>query len=191
MCPYHHWTYDTRGRLVAVPMEIGFPDLDRSQRGLVRLPVVERFGLVWVAATPGAEIDLDAYLGEALVAELEHYRFERYHSFKSTTIPAAMNWKLMYDTFLEFYHAYFTHARTLRQLKWLGFRGNPAPDPSWSVVTEHTGEVLYLQPSSAGAELIERFGERPWLGRPRFGGAIAVDAWFYPYEDPLPGPEIL
>lgn len=116
VCPYHHWTYDTRGRLVAVPMEFGFPELDRAERGLVPLPVVERFGLVWVAATPGAEIDLDAYLGEALVAELEHYRFDRYHPFKRTTIPAAMNWKLMYDTFLEFYHAYFTHARTLRHL---------------------------------------------------------------------------
>ncbi len=116
VCPYHHWSYDTDGVLTGVPMAEGFPNLDRATRHLVPLPVAERFGIVWVRATPGLALDIEAYLGEAFCEELDSYRFDQYHLFKSTVIPTAMNWKLMYDTFLEFYHAIFTHARTLRHL---------------------------------------------------------------------------
>lgn len=116
VCPYHNWTYDSDGRLVTVPMESGFPGLDRAARGLVALPAAERFGIVWVLPTPGATLNLEDYLGADFCAELESYGFDGYHHFKTTLVPTAMNWKLMYDTLLEFYHAGFTHADTLRHL---------------------------------------------------------------------------
>lgn len=116
VCPYHNWSYGLDGALETIPQEFGFPALDKATRGLVSLGVAERFGLIWVLPTPGRVLDLDGYLGGPLCAELASYGFEVYHPFQVTRIPAAMNWKLLYDTFLEFYHASFTHAATLRHL---------------------------------------------------------------------------
>ena len=40
------------------------PSSDRSQRGLIHLPCVEKHGVIWVSLTPGLEIDIDSWLGE-------------------------------------------------------------------------------------------------------------------------------
>ena len=38
-CPYHGWTFDTAGSLVALPAEDGFgADFDRAEHGLVAVP---------------------------------------------------------------------------------------------------------------------------------------------------------
>ncbi len=116
VCPYHNWSYGHDGALETIPGEFGFPEFDKATRGLVSLGVAERFGMIWVLPTPDADLDLDSYLGTPLSEELASYGFEGYHPFQVTRIPAAMNWKLLYDTFLEFYHASFTHAATLRHL---------------------------------------------------------------------------
>ena len=62
-CRYHGWTYDLQGSLSHVPKQELFPTLDKAELGLVSLPVAERFGFVWVVATPGAGYDFDAFLG--------------------------------------------------------------------------------------------------------------------------------
>lgn len=46
-CPYHGWTYDATGALVAVPSE-GPGNAPRAARRVERFPTVERDGLVWV-----------------------------------------------------------------------------------------------------------------------------------------------
>ena len=43
-CPYHAWTFDTAGALVALPGEEGFgPDFDRSTHGLAPVPRMESY----------------------------------------------------------------------------------------------------------------------------------------------------
>jgi len=61
-CPYHAWRYGTDGRLVARPDERSFAEIDKSKRGLRELPVVEKYGMIWLSPTPGASFDLDAAL---------------------------------------------------------------------------------------------------------------------------------
>ena len=61
-CRYHGWTYDIEGNLLTVPKQEMFPSLDKSKHNLISLPVTERFGFVWVVATPGLEYDFDAFL---------------------------------------------------------------------------------------------------------------------------------
>lgn len=61
-CRYHGWTYDLDGNLTQVPREELFPALDKRALSLRSLPVTERFGFVWVVATPGADHDFDAFL---------------------------------------------------------------------------------------------------------------------------------
>ena len=63
-CPYHAWTYDLRGKLVAVNAADTFGDVDRETRPLTELPCAESAGVIWACLTPGAAFDIDAWLGE-------------------------------------------------------------------------------------------------------------------------------
>src|SRR4029079_6463562 len=56
VCPYHAFTYDLTGRLTKLPAE-GFRGLACADHSLVPLPVAELHGLIWVQATPGADLD--------------------------------------------------------------------------------------------------------------------------------------
>ena len=47
-CPYHAWTYDLDGKLVAAPNLTKMPDIDRVEYGLRRIAVQEWLGYVWV-----------------------------------------------------------------------------------------------------------------------------------------------
>lgn len=61
-CRYHGWTYDLDGNLTQIPREELFPSLDKSALNLRLLPVTERFGFVWVVATPAADYDFGTFL---------------------------------------------------------------------------------------------------------------------------------
>lgn len=47
-CPYHAWTYDLDGKLVAAPNLTKMPDVDRVDYGLRKIHVREWLGYVWV-----------------------------------------------------------------------------------------------------------------------------------------------
>src|SRR5215208_8471501 len=54
-CPFHAWTYDTRGRLVGVPHyeEVYKEDLDKSQWGLIEVAQLASFyGSIWATWDP-------------------------------------------------------------------------------------------------------------------------------------------
>jgi phenylpropionate dioxygenase-like ring-hydroxylating dioxygenase large terminal subunit len=47
VCPYHAWTYNDHGALVALYGATTFGDIDRSKFSLTELPCAERAGLIW------------------------------------------------------------------------------------------------------------------------------------------------
>jgi phenylpropionate dioxygenase-like ring-hydroxylating dioxygenase large terminal subunit len=113
VCPYHGWSYDLAGRLVGITDGAAFGDVDRSQRGLRRLAVAEKYGLVWVvptalAAGEEADLDIDLYLGP-LQADLSGWDMAGWELHSSSPIRPRMNWKLVIDTFLELYHFRYLH----------------------------------------------------------------------------------
>jgi phenylpropionate dioxygenase-like ring-hydroxylating dioxygenase large terminal subunit len=113
VCPYHGWSYDLAGRLVGITDGAAFGDVDRSQRGLRRLAVAEKYGLVWVvptalAAGEEADLDIDLYLGP-LQADLSGWNMADWELHSSSPIRPRMNWKLVIDTFLELYHFRYLH----------------------------------------------------------------------------------
>jgi phenylpropionate dioxygenase-like ring-hydroxylating dioxygenase large terminal subunit len=112
VCPYHSWSYDLDGSLMSVPQNYGFPGLDYCEYGLEELPVVERNGLVWIHPTPGATIDLNAYLGP-INDDLEHFEIDDLVSYRKTRVVKQANWKLLLKTYLEGYHVPFLHRETL------------------------------------------------------------------------------
>lgn len=118
-CPYHAWTWDNQGRLIAVPhREQGFPDLDASRYGLKRLACAEAHGLVFVtldadaAALADPKAALDAHLAD-LAPDLAWMDLAAHDVFAVDERVWSVNWKIVIEGGLEAYHFRVAHARTI------------------------------------------------------------------------------
>lgn len=116
ICPYHQWTYDLSGRLIAVPFRRGdrgkggMPaDFDMKDHGPRRLKVESRHGVVFASfsdsVAPLAEYlgpetleHFDAVFGKGELKILGHYR-NRLNG----------NWKLYHENLKDPYHATLLH----------------------------------------------------------------------------------
>ena len=112
VCPYHGWSYDSRGKLVGIPDGRNFEGIDKETHGLVALPAIERFGCIWVRPEPGARFDIDDELN-GLGPELASFEFDGYHHYTTRVLRRRMNWKMLIDTFLESYHFGVLHTETV------------------------------------------------------------------------------
>ncbi len=114
-CPYHGWTYDTRGQLIGLPLRDRYEDLDLATLGLVELPLEERHGFVWVVLRPGHPIDVAAHLGEldAELASLGVANMTYYSALPHERLEA--NWKAVAEGVLESLHVPFVHTGTFDQ----------------------------------------------------------------------------
>jgi len=119
VCPFHAWTYKNDGSLAGIPKKEHFGKIDPDCHGLIPLPAVERFGLLWVHPNPEGSIDLDSLLG-GLVPEFEAYGWDRLLNLGYDTYDVRLNWKLAMDTFGETYHFSKLHKDSLA----LSFHGN-------------------------------------------------------------------
>lgn len=113
VCPYHSWSYARDGHLLGIPHEAGFAGIDKTTRGLVRIPAGEAGGLVWVRASRAtseadAELDVRAFLG-VLADDLDGFGLGTSHVYAQRTYTKEMNWKLAFDIFLEAYHLRTAH----------------------------------------------------------------------------------
>jgi Rieske 2Fe-2S family protein len=113
-CPYHAWTYDLDGLLVAAPNLTKMPDVDRVDYGLRKVAVREWLGYVWVCLAeqpPSFEetvlADVVDRLGE--VAQLDHYQVESLALGRRIVYDVAANWKLIVENFMECYHCATIH----------------------------------------------------------------------------------
>ena len=112
-CPYHAWTWSSRGELRSIPhQEPGFPGLDRAAYGLRRLPAAERQGLVWVAASLDANPDFDGLTGP-LEDGFEWCGMAGLGIVRSDRLKRSANWKLLIEGGLECYHFKIAHRDTI------------------------------------------------------------------------------
>jgi phenylpropionate dioxygenase-like ring-hydroxylating dioxygenase large terminal subunit len=111
-CAYHGWSYALDGRLLARPDDRSFAEIEKSTRPLVVLPAVEKYGMIWVSPTPGAQFDVDASLC-GLERDLAAYGLHSYHHYETRTLRRGINWKIVIDTFLETYHLNVLHPKTV------------------------------------------------------------------------------
>jgi phenylpropionate dioxygenase-like ring-hydroxylating dioxygenase large terminal subunit len=116
-CWFHGWSYANTGALAAAPEAERFADdagvsaLPESDH-LIAVPVAERYGLVFVQATPGSKMDIDAHLGD-FGAQLELLELEKAERVKDGVLTVASNWKYALDTYGEGYHFAALHKQTL------------------------------------------------------------------------------
>lgn len=106
-CPYHAWSYLDDGSLKFVPSSEAFDSLDKSEHGLVTLPVAEEGGFIWV--TPGgAGKDVTEMLA-GVGDDLLNFGLDQHVLRVSDVQHPACNWKLIIDAFSEGYHLKTLH----------------------------------------------------------------------------------
>ncbi|MFK4541696.1 Rieske 2Fe-2S family protein [Streptomyces tendae] len=113
-CPYHAWTYDLDGRLVAAPNLTKMTDVDRSAYGLVEVALREWLGYAWVCLAdepPSFEETVHGAAVERLgdPAAIERYGTERLALGRRVTYDVRANWKLIVENFMECYHCATIH----------------------------------------------------------------------------------
>ena len=112
-CPYHAWSYANSGELVSVPhMDTGFPDLDKAQYSLKSLQCEERFGFIWVIATPDVSFDFDAYYSP-IAAEAEGLDLANMAIAHEEIKVHNSNWKILVEGGIESYHFKVAHRKTI------------------------------------------------------------------------------
>lgn len=120
VCPYHSWTYDRAGSLVGIPHEKGFGPVARAERSLVRVPVGEAAGMIFVRASRPAAgeslaLDAAAHLG-GIAEDLEGFGLRASHVYDKRDYVKECTWKLTIDIFLETYHLRPTHKDSIYPL---------------------------------------------------------------------------
>ncbi|MDD3352105.1 SRPBCC family protein [Zoogloea sp.] len=111
-CPYHNWGFDLKGKLRGVWQEQSFGAIDKSLYDLVRLPVEEKYGMIFVGLHQDVKVSVDEILGDLAPVfemwDLGSTSYVNQHVWKLNT-----NWKLALDTFCEGYHFLALHKNTL------------------------------------------------------------------------------
>lgn len=113
VCPFHGWGYNLEGKLKSVTKPYDFPGLNCDEHNLTELAVSEHVGLIWVHPTPGAKMDVPAFLGEQMSSDLQHFGIDKLVFHKKNVITKKANWKLLLKTYLERYHVPILHKETI------------------------------------------------------------------------------
>ena len=100
--------------LLTIPNNDHFGDVDKSCMGLVKLPAVEKSGLLWVHLTHKPRLMLMNYSGPW--QRFPSFGMHTQVSVGQTTIEKNLNWKFANDTFGETYHFGKLHKDTLGRL---------------------------------------------------------------------------
>ena len=114
-CPYHAWRFDLEGELIKRPMTEAFDD-NNAENQLIRVPVGEWGGLIFVICSPGKdEINVEDWLGSMapLVKNMELAKASLVHS---EALAVKANWKLSMDANCEAYHVPVVHPQTISHM---------------------------------------------------------------------------
>ncbi len=116
LCPFHGWVFDLEGRLASMPLKHAFEGMGDEARGLIRVPVAERHGMVFVRVRPleggGEELDLEDFLGP-IGPLLDALQLDTLRLIRADRIEAHTNWKLALDMGREVYHVPAVHKNTI------------------------------------------------------------------------------
>jgi Rieske 2Fe-2S family protein len=149
VCPYHAWRYDLRGNLLAAP---GFRDVasfDAAEHGLVRLPLEEWRGWVFVNATATAA-PFAEHVG-ALAELVAPYQPERLVLGARHGYEVAANWKVVVENYQECYHCPLIHPELCRV-------SPPASGDNYDLPGAWVGGSMLLRDGAATMSLDGRSG---------------------------------
>ncbi len=108
-CPYHGWTYDTHGKLIAAPNSDQVPGFDKSDYGLAEFQVEVINGLIFANLNPDAK-PFEEYC-PGLQREFKKYSpdLPELTFVHRTEAHLKGNWKVAVENFSECYHCALLH----------------------------------------------------------------------------------
>jgi glycine betaine catabolism A len=140
VCPYHAWTYDLDGTLVATPRRMETPDFRLEDFPLFRAASACWGGFIFVhlGAHPPPLAEAIGDRGE----RYQRYNFGGLRIGKRIVLDVHANWKLLAENFSECFHCPPVHPEFCRIVTayqeggaW-GLRGAPEPRPEYKPGTQ-------------------------------------------------------
>jgi glycine betaine catabolism A len=107
-CPYHQWTYDLDGRLIAAPHLSGAAGFDRSLFSLHPVGVDTWGGFIFVNLTPADAGTLAQQLG-AIPERVARYPLSELRIGHTIRYAVHANWKAICENYNECYHCGGVH----------------------------------------------------------------------------------
>jgi Rieske 2Fe-2S family protein len=108
VCPYHRWTYDLDGKLLATP---GMQDLDKSELGLKPVALREVEGLIFISL---ADEPLDFEAAHESLSIAKPQGFRRAKVAKAVDYLVKANWKLVWENNRECFHCNANHPQYIK-----------------------------------------------------------------------------
>jgi Rieske 2Fe-2S family protein len=104
-CPYHAWSYDLDGRLLATPNVHEDEQFERADYRLNKVAVDQHGGFLFVslAAEPGSLLDWLRNSNETIL-EFERYRLGELRLGRRISYDVAANWKIVVENYNECLH---------------------------------------------------------------------------------------
>ncbi len=110
-CPFHGWTWNPDGKLMAIPCAWDFPHADKEDYALDPVRVDSWGGFIFVNLD-GQAPPLTEYLG-VIPQHFADWPIARRHIRLHIQKRVPANWKLALEAFLEAYHVMATHPQGL------------------------------------------------------------------------------
>jgi glycine betaine catabolism A len=136
VCPYHSWTYDLAGHLVATPRRMETPDFRADDLGLFAVAADSWGGFVFVHLGGRRAPPLAASLGD-MAQRYERYGFRDLRIGKRIVADVKANWKVLAENFAECFHCPPVHPEFCRIVTsyheagaW-GLRDRPESKPQY------------------------------------------------------------
>ncbi len=108
VCPYHQWTYDFDGRLLAAPHLSGEPNFDKSLFSLYPVKVHTWGGFVFLNLTPQEAKPFDEHAG-GIPERISRYPLSDLRIGHRIEYEVAANWKVICENYNECYHCAGIH----------------------------------------------------------------------------------
>lgn len=135
VCPYHAWTYDLQGRLVATPRRMETPDFRMEDYRLYEVALGTWGGFVFVNLG-NDPAPLRDCIGER-EQRYQRYGFAGLRIGKRIVVDVRANWKLIAENFSECFHCPPVHPElcavvtAYQEAGAWGLRGGPQPRPEY------------------------------------------------------------
>jgi glycine betaine catabolism A len=107
-CPYHQWTYDLDGRLIAAPYLGTQPQFDKALFSLYPAGVESWGGFVFLNLTPSGAVPLQRQIA-GIPQRLERYPLKELRIGHTIRYEVAANWKVLCENYNECYHCAGVH----------------------------------------------------------------------------------
>lgn len=110
VCPFHGWVYNLDGTLRGAARPASFPDLDKTEFGLVPLDLEIWMGFIFIRFRKDGPQSSVADLLEPIEAEMAHYGAQDMVPASGVwTQKSPVNWKSVRDVDNEGYHVAMAH----------------------------------------------------------------------------------